>query len=896
MMKNLSTTILLLLTVLYSYSQNNNLNKKISVSFNNITLTDAFVQIEKKSDISFAYNSSLKELKQKITKKYSEKPVNYILDDILKNTSLEYKLIGNKITIYKKKQKSSSITISGYIYDTKNGEVLIGCSIYDPVNKMGATTNVYGFYSLTVPKNKNNTIVFSFIGYESQKIDLSVLKNKQDIRLVPVLNELAEVVVSTTRINDKVISNKMSVIKLNTKEINSIPAIGGEVDVLKAITLLPGVKQGVDGSSGFYVRGGGPDQNLILLDGVPLYNPYHLWGFLSTFNSDAINNIEITKGAFPARYGGRLSAVLDITTKDGNNQKWQKDITIGLLSAKASVSGPLVKDKSSIMVSARRTYADLIVVPILKMQNSHKDVKTKQGYNFTDFNLKYNYKLTKNDRLFVSGFYSKDKYYYETKVENIYEEATTSENTQKNQGWGNIVGSVRWNHIFGDKLFLNTTAYYSSYDYYTNNFYNSTSTNTDFMPNKKNSIEFVSKIDDIAIKQDYHYYPNNKHKIKFGIGGIYHAFNPGVTAYFSETDKQTIDNSTGNKKTNATELSVYVEDDFKLNSFIGINAGLHTSGFIIQNTKYISLQPRLSTRFLINENLSFKLGYAKMTQYIHLLTSSGLTQASDLWISSTDSIKPQQSHQISLGSAFIVAKQYQVEIDAYYKTMSELIDYRDGASFLSSGNWDDKIASGSGYSYGMELFIKKTKGKLTGWLGYTLSWTNRQFKDINFGKEYPYKYDRRHDISLVGMYKLNKKWSLNGSWVFYTGNAVSVPTSTHSVPGYDGQHHSWSSFPTPYSTEGADIASAGIIESYTARNNYRLPVYHRLDISATRIFQKEKSKHELNFGLTNLYNKMNPSFYKISHERNLSTGEAERKYYTTTLFPLMPTISYKVSF
>jgi hypothetical protein len=285
-----------------------------------------------------------------------------------------------------------------------------------------------------------------------------------------------------------------------------------------------------------------------------------------------------------------------------------------------------------------------------------------------------------------------------------------------------------------------------------------------------------------------------------------------------------------------------------------------------------------------------------MTQYVHLLTSSGLTQSSDLWIPSTDSIKPEQAHQFSIGSAFIVAKQFQVEIDGYYKTMNNLIEYRDGASFLTSGDWEKKTSSGKGYSYGVEIFIKKTAGKLTGWLGYTLSWTNRQFEDINFGEEYPYKYDRRHDISLVGMYKFNNKWALNGSWVFYTGNAISLPTSTYYEPGYDGQFHSWSSFPTPYSTEGSDISSSGIIESYTKRNNYRLPAYHRLDVSATRTFQKEKSKHELSFGVTNLYNRMNPSFYCISHEQDIDTGESKRVFYTITLFPLMPTINYKVSF
>ncbi len=694
---------------------------------------------------------------------------------------------------------------------------------------------------------------------------------------------------------EKVISSGQGRIKLNADEINAIPAMAGETDVLKAITLLPGIKQGVDGSSGFYVRGGGADQNLILLDGVPLYNPYHLWGFLSTFNADAINNIEITKGAFPARYGGRLSSVLDITMKEGNNQKWQKEVSIGLLSAKASISGPLIKDKSSIMISGRRTYADLIIVPILKKQNSQDDTEKTEGYNFTDLNLKYNCIFSNKDRLFVSGFFSRDKYYLDKKTTNSGE-VTTTENQKRDEGWGNISGSVRWNHLFGDKLFLNTTFYYSSYKYYTDSRYKSTSTNTEERPEKENSVEYSSVIEDFSLKQDYQFYLNDRHLIRFGMGVIYHNFKPEVSVFFSETDKQTIRNTFSNN-IQATELSLYFEDDFELSKRIKLNAGLHTSGFLVQNSSYFSFQPRLSARFIMNRNLAFKLGYSSMTQYVHLLTSSGITQSSDLWVPSTDKVKPQHSNQLSVGSALQLGKNFQLELDAYYKIMNNLIDYKDGANFLSTASgWEDLVSVGKGDSYGLEVFLKKNKGKLTGWLGYTLSWTNRVFEEINFGEEYPYRYDRRHDVSVVGMYKFSEKWSLNGSWVFYTGNAVSVPILSYAAPGYDGNFHSWSSFPDPYMTVGAEISSSGIIENYASRNNYQLPTYHRLDVAASRKAVRKKSIHELSFGLTNLYNRSNPSFYYVSHEQDIETGKPELKYYTTTMFPLMPTVSYKIIF
>ena len=871
------------------FGQNKELDQKITITLNDkVTVREALEIMESKTEIKFAYND-FENLNKKVSVNYTNKTLRFILKDVLKKAELTYKVVGSKVIILETKNK---ITLSGHIIDGENGEALIGAKIYAPEIGEGAVSNTFGYFSFSLPTGVHK-VTISFVGFQKQIIEVNKSKTVK-IEMIPRGN-LATVVVTGKKKDEVIQSSGIGKIELTSTEIKNVPAIGGEVDVLKVVALLPGVKSGVEGSSGFYVRGGSSDQNLILLDGVPLYNPYHLWGFLSTFNADAINNMEITKGAFPARYGGRLSSVLDITMNEGNTKKWESNLTVGLLSAKGFVSGPLVKDKGSMMLSARRTYADLIIVPILAFQNKDPESKVKQGYNFSDVNLKLNYRLTKKDRLLFSGFYSRDKFYFDSKTTD--KTIPSTELLQKNQGWSNTIGSLRWNHLFGPKLFLNTTAYYSGYNFYTDNLYELTSKNTELLPESKKSAEYSSDIADFSFRQDYQYLPNNNHTIRFGAGGIYHSFTPGVNSFFSETGKQTINNIIENNTIKSTELSLYFEDDLSLSKRVKVNLGVHASGFLVQGETYTSVQPRISSRFLINENLSLKMGYSSMTQYVHFLTSSGLTQSSDLWVPSTAKIKPQQSHQISAGSAILIGKQYQLEIDGYYKVMNNIIDYKDGASFLSTATgWEDKVAIGKGESYGAEFFLRKKSGKLTGWLGYTLSWTNRQFDEINFGEKYPYRYDRRHDISLVGSYALTEKWTLNGLWVFNTGNAVTIPTHSYSTPGFDGDFHSWSAFPTPGSTESSEIGNSGFLNNSEKRNNYRLPAYHRLDFTAARKVKKEKTERELTFGITNMYNKLNASYYYSSQTINETTGKAENKYWKVTLFPFMPTISYKISF
>lgn len=889
----------------------NDLQKEITFEANDESVIELLKKIEKKTDLRFVYNPN--DFDETIRYNFPKKKIKTsdLLTQIFEKTPMSFKANGQQVVLFKtnvKKtglrknvvtKKPKNIVFSGYVLDKTTGEALIAASVYEKKTFTATTTNNFGFFSLTLPKGAH-TIVISFIGYQTQEINLSETQQTQ-IKLVPISNEIVEVVISANeeeeKENNPIESSRMGLMRIPSQKLKAIPAVAGEPDILKAITLLPGISQSVEGSAGFYVRGGGPDQNLILMDGVPMYNPYHLWGFLSTFNPDAINNIEITKGAFPARYGGRLSSVLDITLNDGNNQEWKKNISFGLLSARASISGPLKKEKSSIFISARRTILDLIIAPIA----ADRDVGyvEKPSYSFGDVNLKFNYKLSKKDRIYISGFYSRDNV---TLKINGEDEFIGSQKLREATGWSSAFGSVRWNHLFSDKLFSNTTAYYSNYNYFANKSKEIEGIANGVLPNSINKSDYASIINDLTFKQDYQYYLNNNHHIRFGGGVIFHKFKPGVNSFSKKEDGETILSSTPDNTTKATEFSLYVEDDIQVNDKLKFNLGIHTSALSVQDTSYFSIQPRLSARYLLNKNVALKVGFSKMTQYLHLLTTSNLTKSSDLWVPVTKNILPPTSTQYSIGTAFSFGKNYEVEIEGYYKDMKNLIDYKEGASFLlTTGDWENKVEKGNGESYGTELFIQKKKGKLTGWIGYTLSWTNRTFENINFGKPYPYKYDRRHDISIVGRYQFNQTWSMNASWVFNSGNYVSLSTANHITANYNGDvNYGWFEFPAS-GIVGFNISATnpGLNTNPPSRNNYKLPDYHRLDISASRKkTTKRGNQSEWIFGVTNAYNKFNPSIFSQSFavEGEVNNQKLTSKITQYAMFPILPTVSYSLSF
>jgi len=753
-------------------------------------------------------------------------------------------------------------TLSGYVEDASTGEKLIGASIYNSNLSQGTSTNAYGFYSITLPPDSIKLIV-RYIGYEPQFFTISLKENKMvNFKLKPG-TELKTVEIIAPKEENITERSQMSAIEIPISQIKNIPALLGEVDVLKALQLLPGVQSGGEGSSGFYVRGGGPDQNLILLDGAPVYNASHLFGFFSVFNADAINNIQLIKGGFPARYGGRLSSVLDINMKEGNTKKFHGEGSIGIVASRLTLEGPIIKDKTSFIISARRTYIDVLARPLIKSQMQGNGYA---GYYFYDVNAKINHKFSDKDRIYLSAYMGDDRFYFVEKSKS----ETINDKSQYRLGWGNITSSFRWNHVITPKIFSNVGFTYSKYKFYTTQAQETTENGNSSSMN----LNYSSGIQDWSTKIDLDYIPNPNHFIKFGANHIYHTFNTGATQYKTTGENENnLDNETKNNLY-ANEFAAYVEDDIKLTDALKINAGVHTSGFLVKNTFYPSVQPRISARYLLPNNWAVKASYATMAQYIHLLTNSGIGLPTDLWVPVTDKVKPQTAQQYATGvTKMLLNNQYEFTLEGYYKTMDHIIDFLEGANFMQTNtDWQQKIEEGKGYAYGAELFLQRKEGKLTGWIGYTLSWTNRKFPTINSGKTYPYKYDRRHDFELVLNYDINERINVAGTWVYGTGNAISMPLATYSP------------------AEG--VSPYGDFNYYGDKNNVRMPAYHRLDLGVSFKKKKRWGERSWTIGVYNAYSRMNPFYIYVdtkegSHERVIKQG---------SLFPILPSISYNFKF
>lgn len=704
------------------------------------------------------------------------------------------------------------------------------------------------------------------MGYKTVQKEITLTKDTIiNIHLDPSL-ELAEVTVEDTKTEKLVESSQMSKIEIPISKIKNLPVFLGEVDILKTIQLMPGVRSGGEGTSGLYVRGGGPDQNLILLDGVPVYNVDHLFGFFSVFNADAIQTVSLIKGGFPARYGGRLSSVLDIYMKEGNNKEFHGEGSIGIISSKITIEGPIIKEKTSFIVSARRTYLDVLTLPF---QLARTGGKSYGGYFFWDMNAKINHKINNKHRIFLSSYAGRDKLYFKTKDEFIYDGQNLFQENKSDLHWGNVTTALRWNNIISNKLFANTTLTYSRYKFIITN---ESVTNTE-----KFNLQYSSGIYDWAGNLDFDYMPTPEHTIKFGCNSTYHTFSPGVMVAKISQSSATTDTTVGNNNIYANEFFTYIEDDMRFGALWKVNLGIHFSGFYVKKKLYNSIQPRISTRFLVNEKVSIKTAFSKMTQYIQLLTNSGIGLPTDLWLPSTDKIKPQQSLQYAAGVVYTINKQLDLSVEGFYKTMENLIEYKEGANFFSTGeDWQSKVVSGRGWSYGAEILLQKNLGNLSGWIGYTLSWSIRQFDDLNFGKEYPYKYDRRHDMSIAITYKFNDHIDAGLTWVYGTGNAVSLPVEKYSV------NTNTLPFPPGYSN---------VVEYYDGRNGYRTPAYHRLDLGIN--FHKEKKywHRTWSFGLYNAYNRQNPFYIYFSYD---SSGHSTLKQFS--LFPVIPFARYSFKF
>ncbi len=760
-------------------------------------------------------------------------------------------------------------TLSGHVQDAVSGEQLLGATVWCEDTKQGVAANIYGFYSLTLPEGKHNIIV-TYIGYTPQRFEIDLSMNiKMDINLIAG-TKLKEAVVSAESLNKIEEQVQMSKMEIPIDQVKRLPAIGGEVDLLKVLQLLPGVQSGGEGTSGLYVRGGSPDQNLMLLDGVPLYSVNHLFGFFSVFNADAVKNMSITKGGFPARFGGRLSSILEIYMKDGHMKEYHADATVSIIASKLTVEGPIVEDKASFMLSARRTYLDLLINPIIAQANrNNPDVTTDPRYYFYDLNGKLNWRIGPKDRLYLSAFKGEDDFGIAS-AENY---GINSSTLDFGLDWKNEIQALRWNREWSPRLFSNTTLTRSLYNFNTGIEITEQSEDTLSM-----AALYNSGIEDFSGRIDFDFAPNSRHYIKFGANWTNHTFSPGATSLELDFgDTPALDTLLGPADIKSDEAFLYVEDEFELSERLKLNLGVHASILMVQDTSYNSIQPRAALNYRLPGGYAFKASFARMAQYVNLLTNEGLGLPTDLWVPSTARIRPQQSWQVAMG----VAKTFgdiEVSLEGYYKGMEGLLSYKEGASFLFSldTDWEDQVTQGIGNAYGTELLVQKKYGRTTGWIGYTLSWSNRQFDDINSGNWYPFTYDRRHDVSFVVTHDFTDKWTGSAVWLYGTGRALTLSESSFSAYVPDG------------TGEGIYTFSA---EVPSEKNAFRMSPYHRLDLSLTRTKIRENGTRHLIFSVYNAYNNLNPFFAQTDEDDN--GNPVIREY---GIFPIIPSIAWRFSF
>ncbi len=739
-------------------------------------------------------------------------------------------------------------TISGTVTDEESGEALIGAALYVKSLRAGAVTNNYGFFSLTLPEADSLTLAVTFVGFKAQVKQIDLHENiTLNVRLRPGSLSLDEVVINATPPNENVERVRMAVIDLPIQKIAELPVILGEPDILKVLQLLPGVQAGNEGTTGFYVRGGNADQNLMQLDEATVYNPNHLLGLFSTFNSRALNSATLIKGGFPAQYGGRLSSVVDITMKEGNNREFHAEGGLGPITSTLTLEGPLKKDKASFIVSGRRTYLDLLAKPFLPPGNA-------SNYHFYDLNAKVNWRVSGKNRLFLSGFRGRDQANYRA-----------SQGINYNVAFGNSTGTLRWNHIFSPKLFANISMIYNQYDQdvsaVLDNYFSQT----------------ITGITDVSGKTDFQYFLNPSHTVQFGAQYIHHRFVSGGKSESQRTGNQNI-NQGAIPARSFHKVALYVNDEIRLNDRLSASIGLRAPGYFASQTSYYRLEPRATVKLSTGQTSSIKAAYSVMNQFLHLIPGATATIPTDVWIPYTNRTKPQFSQQYALGH-FRNFSDNRIEssLEVYYKDMKYQVLFPEGNQLVESFTVDTALVYGKGWSYGAELFVKKKTGLFTGWLSYTLSWTFQQFDALNFGEKFPFRYDRRHALSLVGTYALNLRWTLSGVFVFNTGSAYTLPVGR---------------FPAAY---GPSLFE-GNYYVYERRNNQRLPAYHRLDVSAVRRMQKRLFgrgvQTEWVFGLYNVYSRLNPYFVYLRVDPATDQPQGRQ----VSLLPIVPSVSFNLKF
>ena len=845
------------------------------------TLREGMAVLEQKFGVHFVYDAALP--LEKKAGQVDGTTLEQALDGLFEGTDIRYEVNGNHVVL----RKVRKVTISGLITDAATGETLIGAGA--TVGRDGAVTNNFGFYSLTIPEKEEVQVTYSYVGYATQTVTIPARSNRT-VHVQLVSGASLEEAVVTAQKESGIASTKMSAIEVPLQVIKSAPALFGEADVIKTLQLLPGVQGGTEGFSGIYVRGGGPDENLLLLDGIPIYNAEHLLGIFSIFQPEAIKKMTLYKGSFPSRYGGRISSIVDVRTNDGNLYETHGNFGISMLADKFHLEGPLWKGRTSYSISARGMHT-LLLTPILKA------VKFDGNYFFYDLDAKVTHRFDERNRLYFNVYNGMDDLYYRHKETQDYTlEAPIKSFDQGKLGirWGNTVAALRWNHVLSGKLFSNTTLAYNRYRMVMETEMLSEETVGGTLSDRNlYRFDYRSGMRDWVLKTDFEYNPAPSHRIHFGGSYTHHTFIPETLTNVNQQimDTQVQVDTTWHLKSNSRqtghEVGLYAEDDIRLGQAWTLNPGLHVSLFNTQGKSYFSVEPRLSAKVDLAQDWSAKASYSRMSQYVHLLTSSQVSLPLDLWVPITKDIAPETADQYSLGFYYSGLRGWEFSLEGYWKKMNNVLEYKDGVSFLfNSDGWENKVETGRGRAMGLELFIEKTMGKTTGWLGYTLSRSDRVFPTINAGRWFPYRYDRRHNVNLVVNHRFNEKFDLSATWTYASGGTTTIPERSVVMVNPSGEL---------------------FLEEYVpSRNNYRLPASHTLNLGFNFHRKHRRGEGVWNLSIYNVYNRMNPNFVVRDTDSYMSSFADESgsdsqfivksKLVKLTLLPIFPSVGYTRSF
>ncbi len=908
-MKHFYLLILLSIYTQLSFGQSP-LDKELNYNFFEVSYEEALNMLINKTDLNIIFSSNILPSNKKFTLNSKGKTVRFVLDQFVDGESLAYKVDGQLINVFYQK---AYYRLSGYIQSKNDGERLYAANVSIVSTTKGTYSNNFGFYSINLPAEEVY-VNFSYLGYETKQLKFNLTKDQfLTIELEPSIMEPIEVWPQVDTIETKlpitIKETNISSTAISAQKLSRLPTFAGESDLIRTALLLPGVTSAADGIGGIHVRGGNPDQNLILLDGAPIYNPFHTAGLFSIFNSNVISNATLLKGAFPARYGGRISSVLDVRTKEGNNKEIAGEIGIGLISGKATLEGPILGGNGSFIVSGRRTFIDRIVenqTRQIKLRDTLNNLIPREGfsgYNFYDLNLKANYNFSDKDKIYISYYRGSDSFHDEERqllidsVENVF----LFDSLSQDLGWGNELLSFRWNHLFSNRLFFNMTLTYSSFEFGSsllNSAKQDEGSINDF--ERTNISDFSSTITDYGVRFDYDYALSDKHQIKFGGTYTNHTFIPGVggvSIQSIEADsigievENNLDSLKANSTVRANDFSAYIEDNFSISSNFKVNVGIHFSYFEVQQELYTAFQPRVAAFYQVGENLQLKGSFGRMRQHLHVLSNSNIGLPNDLWVPATKNIKPQDSWQGVLGFDYSFKKGIGLSIEGYLKQMDNLISYQEGASFLievgdsqtggiEGRNWESKVTAGTGIAYGAEVMLEKKMGRTSGWASYVYAHSRRQFDEINNGEVYLHRYDRRHNFKIALSHYFTPWLQGNLNWNISTGIATTLPQSVFK-------------FELPGMNNGDN---GGEVIDFGPKNSRRLPSYHRFDAGFNIFLKRGSLNHIFNIGAYNIYNRRNP-LYVTFRERFVDDNTfVKREFVEVSLIQFLPSFSYTLKF